>query len=61
RQWLARTGYDPAYGARPLRRLVQKEIGDRLAKAVLAGEVRDGEDVTVDQAADGDTLALVTG
>ncbi|XVX19862.1 ATP-dependent chaperone ClpB [Actinomycetota bacterium] len=48
RQWLAETGYDPAYGARPLRRLVQKEIGDRLAKAVLGGKIRDGESVTVD-------------
>ncbi len=48
REWLALTGYDPAYGARPLRRLVQKEIGDRLAKALLAGEVRDGQSVSVD-------------
>ncbi|WP_312718712.1 ATP-dependent chaperone ClpB [Mobilicoccus sp.] len=48
REWLSMTGYDPAYGARPLRRLVQKEIGDRLAKALLAGEVRDGQRVTVD-------------
>ena len=60
RDWLARTGYDPAYGARPLRRLVQKEIGDRLAKAVLAGQVRDGEGVTVDTAPAGDALTLVT-
>ena len=49
REWLALTGYDPAYGARPLRRLVQKEIGDRLAKAMLAGEVRDGDTVVVDR------------
>ncbi len=56
--WLARTGYDPAYGARPLRRLVQKEIGDRLAKAILAGEVRDGEGVTVDYDAAADGLTL---
>ena len=48
REWLAITGYDPAYGARPLRRLVQKEIGDRLAKAVLSGEVHDGQTVVVD-------------
>ncbi|GAB47691.1 ATP-dependent chaperone ClpB [Mobilicoccus pelagius] len=48
REWLALTGYDPAYGARPLRRLVQKEIGDRLAKALLGGEVRDGHVVEVD-------------
>lgn len=58
--WLARTGYDPAYGARPLRRLVQKEIGDRLATALLGGEVRDGQSVTVDLAGDGeDHLVLV--
>ncbi|SES25397.1 ATP-dependent Clp protease ATP-binding subunit ClpB [Pedococcus cremeus] len=49
REWLALTGYDPSYGARPLRRLVQKEIGDRLAKALLAGEVRDGDTVLVDR------------
>ena len=42
-------GYDPAYGARPLRRLVQQEIGDRLARALLAGEVRDGDTVVVDR------------
>ena len=53
REWLAETGYDPAYGARPLRRLVQKEIGDRLARALLAGEVRDGQTVTVDRKDDG--------
>jgi ATP-dependent Clp protease ATP-binding subunit ClpB len=47
RDWLAKTGYDPAYGARPLRRLVQREIGDRLARALLAGQVRDGDTVTV--------------
>ena len=46
--WLAERGYDPAYGARPLRRLVQREIGDRLATALLAGDVRDGDTVTVD-------------
>jgi len=49
REWLALTGYDPSYGARPLRRLVQKEIGDRLAKALLGGEVRDGDTVLVDR------------
>jgi ATP-dependent Clp protease ATP-binding subunit ClpB len=48
REWLALTGYDPAYGARPLRRLVQREIGDRLARALLAGEIRDGDAVVVD-------------
>ncbi|HHU10321.1 MAG TPA: ATP-dependent chaperone ClpB [Intrasporangiaceae bacterium] len=58
REWLAITGYDPAYGARPLRRLIQKEIGDRLAKAVLAGEVRDGAAVTIDRDAEHDGLTL---
>ena len=58
REWLAITGYDPAYGARPLRRLVQKEIGDRLAKAVLSGEVRDGDTVMVDRDGEADALAL---
>jgi ATP-dependent Clp protease ATP-binding subunit ClpB len=48
RAWLTRMGYDPLYGARPLRRLVQKAVGDRLAKALLAGEVRDGDEVVVD-------------
>ncbi|MDQ0848686.1 ATP-dependent Clp protease ATP-binding subunit ClpB [Arthrobacter sp. B3I9] len=52
RAWLAVTGFDPAYGARPLRRLVQREIGDRLAKAILAGEIVDGDTVVVDTAPD---------
>ncbi|MFF2028913.1 ATP-dependent chaperone ClpB [Arthrobacter sp. NPDC058192] len=52
RAWLAVTGFDPAYGARPLRRLVQREIGDRLAKAILAGEISDGDTVVVDTAPD---------
>ncbi|MBB2902561.1 ATP-dependent Clp protease ATP-binding subunit ClpB [Kineococcus radiotolerans] len=50
KDWLALTGYDPAYGARPLRRLVQREIGDKLARAILSGEVRDGDTVEVDVA-----------
>ena len=54
--WLAQRGYDPAYGARPLRRLVQQAIGDQLAKELLAGEVRDGDVVRVSVAADGDHL-----
>ncbi len=58
RAWLAEKGYDPAYGARPLRRLVQREIGDRLAGALLAGEVRDGTSVTVDVEGDGEGLSL---
>ncbi len=48
KKWLAQQGFDPIYGARPLRRLVQKEIGDQLARAILSGDVRDGESVTVD-------------
>ncbi|MBH5336147.1 ATP-dependent chaperone ClpB [Streptomyces pactum] len=50
--WLAEEGLDPAYGARPLRRLVQSAIGDRLAKEILSGEVRDGDTVRVDRAGD---------
>ncbi|KAA1380046.1 ATP-dependent chaperone ClpB [Aeromicrobium fastidiosum] len=56
REWLALTGWDPAYGARPLRRLVQQAIGDRLARSLLAGEVRDGDTVVVDR--DGDELTV---
>ncbi|MFP5335569.1 MAG: ATP-dependent chaperone ClpB [Actinomycetes bacterium] len=52
REWLALEGFDPAYGARPLRRLVQREIGDQLARALLAGEVNDGDTVIVDRAPD---------
>ncbi|MDQ3887160.1 MAG: ATP-dependent chaperone ClpB [Actinomycetota bacterium] len=48
REWLARTGFDPLYGARPLRRLVQSAIGDPLARALLDGEIRDGDTVRVD-------------
>jgi ATP-dependent Clp protease ATP-binding subunit ClpB len=48
REWLALAGYDPIYGARPLRRLVQTQIGDRLARGLLSGEVHDGSVVTVD-------------
>jgi ATP-dependent Clp protease ATP-binding subunit ClpB len=58
RQWLALTGYDPAYGARPLRRLIQREIGDGLAKALLAGEVRDGDGVLVETSPSGDSLTV---
>ncbi|KRE39377.1 ATP-dependent chaperone ClpB [Janibacter sp. Soil728] len=54
REWLADTGYDPAYGARPLRRLVQKEIGDRLATGLLSGDIRDGSTVVVDAAPEGE-------
>ena len=53
RAWLAREGFDPVYGARPLRRLVQREIGDRLARALLAGDVRDGDTVVIGRTDDG--------
>ncbi|MGY5319094.1 ATP-dependent chaperone ClpB [Neomicrococcus lactis] len=56
--WLAFTGYDPAYGARPLRRLVQREIGDRMAKALLSGEIRDGDKVLVGVNESGDGLTV---
>ncbi|MDP9905826.1 ATP-dependent chaperone ClpB [Arthrobacter bambusae] len=58
RAWLAMSGYDPAYGARPLRRLVQREIGDRLAREILAGQIADGDTVLVDTAADVDELTI---
>jgi ATP-dependent Clp protease ATP-binding subunit ClpB len=58
REWLALTGFDPAYGARPLRRLVQSSIGDALARALLAGEVSDGDTVKVDLDATRDGLSV---
>ncbi|MRH93146.1 ATP-dependent chaperone ClpB [Nocardia sp. SYP-A9097] len=58
RFWLAVRGYDPAYGARPLRRLIQQAIGDTLAKELLAGEVQDGDTVKVNVTADGDSLIV---
>ncbi|WP_405778470.1 ATP-dependent chaperone ClpB [Streptomyces sp. NBC_00859] len=56
--WLADEGNDPAYGARPLRRLIQTAIGDRLAKEILAGEVTDGDTVRVDRVAGGEGLIV---
>ena len=56
KSWLAERGYDPAYGARPLRRLIQQAIGDRLAKKLLAGEIVDGDTVHVDVAEGGEGL-----
>jgi ATP-dependent Clp protease ATP-binding subunit ClpB len=50
--WLADRGFDPIYGARPLRRLVQTAVGDSLARALLAGDIRDGDEVHVDLADD---------
>ena len=58
RLWLAERGYDPIYGARPLRRLMQREIDDRLATALIAGSISDGDHVVVDVAADGDSLTV---
>jgi ATP-dependent Clp protease ATP-binding subunit ClpB len=60
RSWLAERGYDPIYGARPLRRLMQHEIDDRLATALLNGTIRDGETVRVDLAGNGDGLELTS-
>ena len=59
RAWLAQRGYDPVYGARPLRRLIQREIDDRLARGILGGEIRDGDVARIGLAADGDGLELL--
>ena len=58
KSWLADRGYDPAFGARPLRRLIQQAIGDKLAKKLLAGDVRDGDTVHVDVADGGEYLDI---
>jgi ATP-dependent Clp protease ATP-binding subunit ClpB len=58
REWLSLTGFDPVYGARPLKRLVQTSIGDQLAREILSGEVRDGDEVVVDRAPAGDELVV---
>jgi ATP-dependent Clp protease ATP-binding subunit ClpB len=58
KRWLAHRGFDPVYGARPLRRLVQQAIGDQLAKMLLAGDVHDGDTVPVNVSADGESLVL---
>jgi ATP-dependent Clp protease ATP-binding subunit ClpB len=58
REWLSLTGYDPAYGARPLRRLVQTQIGDQLAKELLAGQIHDGDTVVVDRDPEADGLTV---
>ena len=60
KHWLAERGYDPDYGARPLRRLIQQSIGDQLARELLAGQVRDGDTVHVTTADDGESLTLST-
>ncbi|MEJ9080544.1 ATP-dependent chaperone ClpB [Gordonia malaquae] len=58
KEWLAERGFDPLYGARPLRRLVQQAIGDQLAKALLAGDIRDGDVVPVNVGGDGESLVI---
>ncbi len=58
REWLAINGFDPLYGARPLRRLVQTAIGDRLARALIAGEIADGDTVHIDVSPDRAALTL---
>jgi ATP-dependent Clp protease ATP-binding subunit ClpB len=58
KEWLALTGFDPVYGARPLRRLVQSAIGDKLARALLAGEIVDGDEVLVDLDVAADELTV---
>ncbi|MEQ0744880.1 ATP-dependent chaperone ClpB [Mycobacterium tuberculosis] len=58
KRWLAQRGFDPVYGARPLRRLVQQAIGDQLAKMLLAGQVHDGDTVPVNVSPDADSLIL---
>jgi ATP-dependent Clp protease ATP-binding subunit ClpB len=58
REWLAVTGFDPVYGARPLRRLIQSAIGDQLARALLAGEIIDGDTVAVDLDETADALSV---
>ena len=61
REWLAVTGFDPLYGARPLRRLVQSAIGDQLAKELLSGEIADGDTVLVDLDEAADALVVSPG
>ena len=57
RQWLADTGYDPSYGARPLKRVIQKNVQDPLAEMILGGDVKDGETVRVSSGRDGLTVS----
>jgi len=58
RDWLAKTGYDPAFGARPLKRVVQREVADKLAVKLLDGSFADESTITVDVSSDGDGLAF---
>ncbi|MGD0067319.1 MAG: ATP-dependent chaperone ClpB [Streptosporangiaceae bacterium] len=61
KEWLALTGFDPVYGARPLRRLIASAIGDQLARALLAGEILDGDEVLVDADQNRDALTVLRG
>ncbi|HUD40222.1 MAG TPA: ATP-dependent chaperone ClpB [Streptosporangiaceae bacterium] len=61
KEWLSVTGFDPVFGARPLRRLIQSAIGDQLARKLLAGEILDGDEVTVDVDNASDALTVTTG
>jgi ATP-dependent Clp protease ATP-binding subunit ClpB len=61
RLWLAEHGYDPVYGARPLRRLMQREIDDQLANLLLAGKVSDGALVKVEVSPDQQSLQVIAG
>jgi ATP-dependent Clp protease ATP-binding subunit ClpB len=58
KEWLALTGFDPVYGARQLRRLIQSAIGDQLARKLLAGEIIDGDEVSVDLDEPSDALTV---
>ncbi|MDN5564127.1 MAG: AAA family ATPase, partial [Luteococcus sp.] len=59
KEWLARAGFDPVYGARPLRRLVQTTVEDQMARKLLAGQIADGDEVTFDVGESGDGLRIV--
>ncbi len=59
REWLAQKGYVPAYGARPLKRVIQKELQDPLAERILSGEVKNGDTIRVTEGGDG--LAFIVG
>ena len=60
REWLANEGYDPAYGARPLKRVIQREVQDRLAEEILAGSILDGQGVIIDAGDAGLTVRAAT-
>jgi ATP-dependent Clp protease ATP-binding subunit ClpB len=60
REWLAMSGFDPVYGARPLRRLIQSAIGDQLARGLLSGQIADGDTVTVDRDESADALSVTS-